>query len=101
MTWVTSINERWGKQAEDLENKRAKNFAEGMKGRQYCRVQLATGAYVWMWVTDPTKVTQVSGNKLKVGRFSYSDSNFYLQGILDDKFVMKYILDYLSKNENE
>ncbi|WP_339099576.1 T7SS effector LXG polymorphic toxin [Enterococcus sp. DIV0849a] len=58
MTWATSINDRWGKRAEELENKRAKNFAEGMKGRQYCRVQLATGAYVWMWVTDPTKVSQ-------------------------------------------
>lgn len=42
-----------------------------------------------------------SWNELKVGRFGYSDNNFYLQGILDDEFVMKYTLDYLSKNENE
>ncbi|PZL71998.1 hypothetical protein CI088_11410 [Enterococcus plantarum] len=58
MTWTTSINERWKNRAEAIENKRAKEFAEGMKGRYHCRVQLATGAYVWMWVTDPSKVTQ-------------------------------------------
>ncbi|PZL71994.1 hypothetical protein CI088_11390, partial [Enterococcus plantarum] len=58
MTWATSIDERWKNRAEAIENKRAKEFAEGMKGRYHCRVQLATGAYVWMWVTDPSKVTQ-------------------------------------------
>lgn len=42
-----------------------------------------------------------SWNELKVGRIGYSDNEFYLQGILDDEFVMKYTLDYLSKNENE
>ncbi|MGX7263501.1 DUF2247 family protein [Enterococcus crotali] len=42
-----------------------------------------------------------SWNELKVGRFGYSDNKFYLQGILDDEFVMKYTLDYLTKNENE
>ncbi|ALS02147.1 hypothetical protein ATZ33_12375 [Enterococcus silesiacus] len=42
-----------------------------------------------------------SWNEIKVGRFGYSDNEFYLQGILDDEFVMKYTLDYLSKNENE
>ncbi|MEI5994601.1 T7SS effector LXG polymorphic toxin [Candidatus Enterococcus mansonii] len=58
MTWATSINDRWEDRAKQLENKRSEEFAKGMKGRQYCRVQLATGAYEWMWVKDPTKVTQ-------------------------------------------
>lgn len=42
-----------------------------------------------------------SWNELKIGRFGYADNHFYLQGMLDDEFVMKYTLDYLSKNENE
>ena len=42
-----------------------------------------------------------SWNELKIGRFGYSENEFYLQDILDDEFVMKYTLDYLSKNENE
>ncbi|WP_258379287.1 hypothetical protein [Enterococcus plantarum] len=44
MTWATSINGRWKNRAEAIENKRAKEFAVGMKGRYHCRVQLATGA---------------------------------------------------------
>lgn len=42
-----------------------------------------------------------SWNEIKIGRFGYSDNDFYLQSMLDDDFVMEYILDYLSKNENE
>lgn len=42
-----------------------------------------------------------SWNELKIGRFGYLDNEFYLQGILDDEFVMKYTLEYLSKTENE
>lgn len=40
-------------------------------------------------------------NEIKIGRFGYSENEFYLQTILDDEFVMKYTLDYLSKNEDE
>ncbi|EKG2418054.1 DUF2247 family protein [Listeria monocytogenes] len=42
-----------------------------------------------------------SWNELKVGRFGYSDNNFYLQEMLDNELVMKYTLDYLSKNIEE
>ncbi|EIA19505.1 DUF2247 family protein [Listeria fleischmannii] len=42
-----------------------------------------------------------SWRELKIGRWGYSDKEFYLQSILDDEFVMKYTLDYLSKNEKE
>ncbi|EHK9412179.1 DUF2247 family protein [Enterococcus faecalis] len=42
-----------------------------------------------------------SWSELKIGRFGYSDDNFYLQGRINDDYVMAYTLDYLSKNENE
>ncbi|EAD0700145.1 DUF2247 family protein [Listeria monocytogenes] len=42
-----------------------------------------------------------SWNELKLGRFGFLDRDFYLQPIWNDEVVMKYILAYLTKNENE
>lgn len=42
-----------------------------------------------------------SWNELKLGRFGFLDRDFYLQRIWNDEVVMKYILAYLTKNENE
>lgn len=42
-----------------------------------------------------------SWNELKLGGFGFSNRDFYLQPIWNDEVVMKYILAYLTKNENE
>lgn len=54
------------------------------------------------WVDEFKKNNiSFSWNELKVGRFGYTDNEYSLKGIVNDKFVLKYTLDYLSKNEDE
>lgn len=42
-----------------------------------------------------------SWSELKVGRFGYNDSDFWLEGNIDDAEVINYVVNYLSLNENE
>ena len=58
MSWAVSVNERWEQRAQVPEQERLDKFNKGMEGRSYCRVDVASGASVFMWVKNPLKVTQ-------------------------------------------
>jgi hypothetical protein len=88
MTWAKAITTRWDSRAKQLEKERADKFKKAMEGRQYVRVQLASGAYKWMWVKDPLKVSQTDFQFNE----TYKDYLTILMnpkenGILDDYFT--------------
>jgi hypothetical protein len=88
MTWAKAITTRWDSRAKQLEKERADKFKKTMEGRQYVRVQLASGAYKWMWVKDPLKVSQTDFQFNE----TYKDYLTILMnpkenGILDDYFT--------------
>ena len=58
MSWAKPINERWQVREDKKERLRMEKFEKGMDGRRYCRVEVAGGTSVWLWVKDPQHVTQ-------------------------------------------
>ncbi|MDA9471879.1 ribonuclease domain-containing protein [Enterococcus sp. 5H] len=88
MSWAKDISERWESRAKQMEKGHADKFKKAMESRQYVRVQLTSGAYEWMWVKDPSKVTQ---EDFKFNE-TYKDYLYILMnpkknGILDDYFA--------------
>jgi len=88
MSWAADVNKRWDERAQAQEQERLDKFNKGMEGRSYCHVQIATGAYKWMWVKDPLKVTQ---EDLKFNE-EYKEYLYILlhpqeNGIMDDYFA--------------
>jgi guanyl-specific ribonuclease Sa len=56
--WQQRVNDQWTKRVERQEQARAAEFEQAAQGRTYQRVQLASGAYQWLWVKDSGKITQ-------------------------------------------
>jgi hypothetical protein len=56
--WQQRVNDQWSKRVERQEQARAAEFEQAVQGRTYQRVQLASGAYQWLWVKDSGKITQ-------------------------------------------
>jgi hypothetical protein len=56
--WQQRVNDQWSKRVERQEQARAAEFEQAAQGRTYQRVQLASGAYQWLWVKDSGKITQ-------------------------------------------
>jgi hypothetical protein len=56
--WQQRVNDQWSKRVERQEQARAAEFEQVAQGRTYQHIQLASGAYQWLWVEDPGKVTQ-------------------------------------------